>query len=646
MKTFKFLMPFMLAVLGIAGCNTDDLRNDIDELKNRVESLEAQVSAFNENINALKVLIDGKLTIQEVKEENGVYTLLLSNEETITLKQGEDFSAPQEPEVTIENGNWVINGTDTGRPVAGDVPEFRIENNYWEVKIDGNWQRVKDANGNDVMAVSDGTQTGGNSFFESVVYDEAKGVLNIVLKEGSQQLTLPVVQDLVCAIDKSSLKNNTWVVGYGKPATLKVTIKGDNAFVTAPSGWLATLSEPNTEGKATLTVKAPAKADVSAMSRATADNSKDLTVQVNKGVNWAVDKIQVEAGEVIESYYALYQQGETFEIAGHTINNTLYPDAKLVDRNDFEFTIDNPLYFIDSSVDVNWTSTANFPNLILIGNNSNVKSKITPTKQIKISSENADGIFLVHNCEIDAQNVMNTTGDSKAYLLAQNNDNSFGTVIFDNTKIIALSGQPLTYIYNSKAPAARSIENFIIQNSLLEFPSGTQQQYIISLGSSTATFSNISLVNNIFYSKDLNKLLNKFRIFQGKTANLSNLKMYNNTFVNMATDGDFYVYGGTINTIDVTKNLYYTDVALSNNCGLIKAANTFPTGTLCKDNVVYKISADFNWQVFFGGMNKGFDGAEENIIIGTDPFEGGQFDPTTGIFVPNSTYSGYGATIK
>lgn len=646
MKTFKFLMPFLLVAFTFVGCNTDDLRNDIDELKNRVESLEAQVSAFNDNINALKVLIDGKLTIQEVKEENGVYTLLLSNEQTITLKQGEDFSAPQEPEVTIENGNWVINETETGCPVAGDVPEFRIKDSFWEVKIDGNWQSVKDANGNDVKAVSDGTQTG-NSFFESVEYNEAEGVLYIVLKDNSQRLTLPVVQNLVCAINKTSLKNrNTLVVGYGGTANLDVTIKGENAFVTAPSGWIATLSVPDTDGKATLTVKAPAKADASTMSRATADNSKDLTVQVNEGVNWAVDKIQVEAEVVIESYYALYNSGKNFEIAGVQINNQLYPDAKLVDRNDFEFTIDNPLYFIDSSVDVNWTSTANFPNLILIGNNSNVKSKITPTKQIKISSENADGLFLVHNCEIDAQNVMNATGNAKAYLLTQNNDNSFGTVIFDNTKIIALSGQPLTYIYNSKAPAARSIENFIIQNSLLEFPSGTQQQYIISLGSSTATFSNISLVNNIFYSKDLNKLLNKFRIFQGKTANLSNLKMYNNTFVNMATDGDFYVYGGTINTIDVTKNLYYTDVALSNNCGLIKAANTFPTGTLCKDNVVYKISADFDWQVFFGGKNKGFDGAEENIVIGTDPFEGGQFDPTTGIFVPNSTYSGYGATIK
>lgn len=640
MKTFKFLMPFLLVAFTFVGCNTDDLRNDIDELKNRVESLEAQVSAFNENINALKVLIDGKLTIQEVKEEDGVYTLLLSNEQTITLKQGENFSAPQEPEVTIENGNWVINGTDTGCSVTENVPEFRIdENNYWQVKIDGNWINVKNANGNDVKAVADGAQTGGNSFFESVVYDEAEGVLKIVLKENSKPLSLPVVQNLVCAIDgKASLKNNTLTIGYGETETLTVTIEGENAFVTAPSGWIATLSEPGTDGKATLTVKAPAKADASTMSRATADNSKDLTVQVNKGVNWAVDKIQVEAGEVIESYYALYQQGKTFEIAGHTINNTLYPDAKLVDRNDFEFTIDNPLYFIDSSVDVNWTSTANFPNLILIGNNSNVKSKITPTKQIKISNENADGLFLVHNVEIDAQNVMNAEGNSTTYLLAQNGNSSFGKVMFDNVKLIAMSGQPITFISRND----RSISELIIQNSLIELSAGTQQQYIISLSSSTATYPNINLTNNIFYSKDNKQLLTNFRLFRGVNAKITNFKLHNNSFINIACSTEFYVYAKEITNIDVTKNIFFTDNTLPGNCGLIRATTTIPTGTVCTDNIVYKISTN-SWLAFF--ESRGFEGYEEFKIITDNPFEGGQFDPATGTFVPNPTYSSYGATI-
>ena len=236
---------------------------------------------------------------------------------------------------------------------------------------------------------------------------------------------------------------------------------------------------------------------------------------------------------------------------------------------------------------------------------------------------------------------MNANGDAKTYLLTQNGNSSFGQVIFDNVKFLSLSGQPLTYISRND----RSISNLTIQNSSLEFSSGDQQQFIISVSSSTATYPSINLVNNVFYSKDSKALLTKFRLFQGKSATISNLKMHNNTFVNIATDNDFYVCAGTVSSIDVTKNLYYTDAPLSNNCGLIRAT-TFPTGTFCNDNIVYKVSSDFNWQVLFGGMKNGFDGAVENEIIESNPFDGGKFDLATGNFVPNSKYSGYGATIK
>ena len=36
MKNFKSLLPFLLMLFVWAGCDTDDLRNDVDELKNRV----------------------------------------------------------------------------------------------------------------------------------------------------------------------------------------------------------------------------------------------------------------------------------------------------------------------------------------------------------------------------------------------------------------------------------------------------------------------------------------------------------------------------------------------------------------------------------------------------------------------------------
>lgn len=658
MKTFKFLMPFMLAVLVFAGCDTDDLRNDIDDLKNRVESLEAQVASINENMNALRVLIDGNKTISSYTydETTGAYTLTLSDGNVITLTQGVTGTVNY-PSIGIdEKGYWTVNGESLGQQAVGqngDTPEFRIEEstNYWQVKFGaGEWQYILNSNGENVQATTETINTG-DQFFKSVEVKD--GYLVVVLNdENSQTLKMPIVDGLTCEIVTEGVEGfsgNVLSVAAGTTVKLNVNITGDNRIVTAPNGWIATLSEP-VDGKAELSLTAPVSASASTFTRATADNTKDVVVQANKGINWAVDKIQVQIdenegggdeGEAV-NYLEKYNSGETITIAGVEINKEKFGEAQHVTDANFAFTADHVVYFIDPSVEVNYSSTVNFPNLILIGTNSSQKSKLTPTKQIKILNEAANGIFLISNMEINAQNVMNANGDAKTYLLTQNGNSSFGQVIFDNVKFLSLSGQPLTYITRED----RSISDFTIQNSSLEFSSGTQQQFIISLRQSTATYPSINLVNNVFYSKDSNALLTKFKLFNGEKATIGNLKMHNNTFVNLATETTFYVYAGTVNTIDVTKNLYYTDVALSNNCGLIRAT-TFPTGTFCNDNIVYKVSSDFNWQVLFGGMNKnGFDGAKENTIIDVNPFDGGQFDLATGTFVPNPTYSGYGASIK
>lgn len=654
MKQLRNLLLIIPVILGVISCNTDDLKNDIDSLKDRVTNLEAQVQLFNENLNALRVLAEGGKTIQSYTydETTDKYTVTLSDGSEIVLTQGTKGEATT-PSITIsEDGYWVINEEKQSIKAEGSdaaTPKFRINSEgYWQVDLDGDgpkdFENVLGEDGKPVKATTDQSISMSDEFFESV--KEENGCLVVTLKDGGKTYSLPIVENLLCEIvePEQGFKDGVLTVGYGKTVELTVKVKGDNYAVTAPAGWTAVLGEPDAEtNEAKLSLTAPAQSSTS--TRATADNTTDLTLQANKGVNWAVDKIQVVGEVVVDSYYALYEAGETLNISGISINKSTYGEAKLVNSNDFEFTVDNKVYFIDSSVDVNWTSTINFPDLILIGNSSAVKSKITPTKQIKISNENANGVCLFYNLEINTSNVKKADGSAYTYLLTQNADNSFGTVIFDNSKIISLSNQPLTYIYNTNKPEARSIENLTIRNSWIEFPSGTQQQYLISLSESTATFTNINLENNIFYSKDKNKLLTKFKLFNGKTATIGNLKVHNNTFVNLASETTFYVYAGTVKTIDVTKNLYFTDQALNNNCGFIRAT-TFPTGTYCNDNIVYKVSSEYNWQAFYGGMKNAFDGAVENTIIDTNPFEGGKFDPATGTFVPNATYSGYGATIE
>lgn len=652
MKTFKFLMPILLAAFAFVGCDTDDLKNDIDELKNRVESLEALVSSMNDNINALKVFTDGGKTVQSCvyDEATGKYTVTLSDGQVLVLTQGIKGEATT-PSISIsDDGFWVINGEEQSVKAEGAnaaTPEFRIsEEGYWQVDLDGDgyqdFTNVLDESGNPVKASTNQSISMSDEFFESV--KEENGCLVVTLKDGGKTYSLPIVANLICEIVEPSQGFNagTLTVGFGKKVELTVKVKGDNYAVTAPAGWTAVLGQPDAESnEATLSLTAPAQA--SAASRAVADNTKDLTLQVNSGVNWAVDKIQVVAEEVISSYFSLYDSGETLELAGMSINKETYGAAQLVNTADFDFKVETgKVYFIEPGVEVNWKSTENFPNLILIGNNSQVKSKLSPSLQIKIANENADGLFLAHNMEINMKNIKTPDGTKSTYLLTQNKDNSFGKVLFDKTKIIFANKQPLTYISSKD----RSIGDLTIQNSLLEFLSGTHQQFMVSLSTSTAKYPSINLVNNVFYTDKADALLTKFKMFNGNQATLGSLKMHNNTLVNITTETSFCFYADVVNTIDVTKNLYYVGAALPNNSGLIRA-NKFPTGNVCADNIVYKaVANEYNWQVFFGGISKGFEGAQDNTIIDSNPFEGGKFDPSTGTFVTNSAYSGYGATIE
>lgn len=645
MKTFKFLMPFLLVAFTFVGCNTDDLRNDIDELKNRVESLEAQVSAFNDNINALKVLIDGKLTIQEVKEEDGVYTLLLSNEQTITLKQGENFSAPQEPEVTIENGNWVINGTDTGCSVTENVPEFRIdENNYWQVKIDGDWINVKNANGNDVKAVADGAQTGGNSFFERVVYDEAEGVLKIVLKENSKSLSLPVVQNLVCAIDgKASLKNNTLTIGYGETETLTVTIEGDNAFVTAPSGWVATLSEVGSDNKATLTITAPSSPSAAlSLSRATADNSKDLTVQVNKGVNWAVDKIQVEAEVVIESYYALYNSGEIITIGDVSISKATFGEAVLVETDKTITTAEEAtgIYFVKPGVTLEYSGTASSKNLIVIGDNGSDKTacfKLSARLNLNMGESPAQnqGYYIWKNIKFDAYNLESACMSAyRAYDGCQDK-----AIIIDGCEVsLPSSGRNFLELTTD----GRYFNKFIIKNSKIHV--SKNMSFALTKTSSVTNksdkFGEMVVENNFVYSKTP---LTNVKFFNGQETKIGSITLKNNTLVNLPTTTSGYFYATVNNNIYCVNNIIYSESIAANQVVIRLINNNDDTFSgACNNNYIYSGESEFNWQLFYSGKMP-VSGGEQAKKLTESPFS--KLDLDKGNFTLLPEYSDCGATI-
>lgn len=641
MKNFKSLLPFLLMLFVWAGCDTDDLRNDVDELKNRVESLEAQVSAINDNMNAIRVILDGTKTISSYTLENGIYTLKLSDGSEITLTQGSEGQIV-EPDITInENGEWVLNDKVIGQATGNDgiTPKFNISTDkFWQISLDGgvNYDYVLDVNNEKVPATTEGNINVSDAFFKEV---NVKGdMLEVTLKDG-ETYSLPIVADLKAQIVDPTVgfKDGVWTIGYGETVTTEVEISGDNFFVTVPAGgWTATLSEVK-DGKATLTVTAPAQASV--QSRATADNSTELVLQVNKGINWAIDKIKVEAKTVIASYKALYDVGQTLNIGGLEISKEKYGEATIVNTEDFDFKT-NGVYFIEPGISVNWQSATNFDKLILIGNNSSEKSVLAPTKQIKLSdADSGDGMLLCANLKIDATKVTNNDGGS-TYLLAQNGNTAYKYAKFYNCDITTPASQPLTYISTS----TRSFETLSFENCIFDY-SGTGQQYLISLKTSTATYGTLIFKNNVFYNKEASSLIPKFKLFNGEKATINKLELEHNTFVNMACETTFFVYVSKLTDIVAQYNLFYTDVDLPNACGVFRVIDTPATGSLCDNNIVYRNDA-YNWQMFYGGIKNGFKGAVEVERVEENPFTGGTFDLSIGTFVPNATYAEYGAKFE
>lgn len=291
----KFLMMFSVALaLVLQACNNnDDLWNAIDDLKGRVQALESQVKDLNRNLDALRELYSGK-TISEVTLVGGKYVLKLSDGTIIELTQGSAANAVI-PVVTIDkDGYWQVSydGGKTFQSLEvkatasdGVTPQFRIDeaNGYWQVSYDKGktFENVLDTKGQPVKAVDMGKVT--DKFFEDV---QVKGDMFYIKLLDGTEMNIPILKDFLCAIHTDTEGAQSFFGGETK--TFRVELKGaDNTILSAPDGWQASLSTP-VNNEAQLRVTAPLS------TRATADNTKDVSILITSNSYASISKIQVE----------------------------------------------------------------------------------------------------------------------------------------------------------------------------------------------------------------------------------------------------------------------------------------------------------------------------------------------------------------
>ena len=151
MKAITRILASAAFLTGIFAACSDlsDLEQRVDSLESRVAALETVLPALNSNIEALQALTAGG-TINSATQKDGVWTIVLSNGETLTLTQG-SIGVGNAPVMSVDkDGYWMVNyGNGAEYLMFGDqkvmavgtngiTPQFGVDaSGFWTVSYDG-----------------------------------------------------------------------------------------------------------------------------------------------------------------------------------------------------------------------------------------------------------------------------------------------------------------------------------------------------------------------------------------------------------------------------------------------------------------------------------------------------------------------------
>lgn len=664
MKIYKYI-GVALMVLSLGACKTDDLERDIDALKDRVTAMEAKVDRLNESMNMIRVALDGNKTIQSYTEnEDGSYTLTLSDGNTITLTQGKTGATDVYQEVSIStDGNWVIGGVETEhRAVAVDgvpgvTPQFRLTMEsegkyYWEVSYDGEltWEEVKSQQGTRVYASASGSSSVAGPI-ASAVPNATRDKFEITLTGSGTKYEIPIVPGLACDIKEPNpedMENGYWIVPTNTGATTSIDLKGEAVLISAPEGWTVTAEI----GNGTLTIIPPAQDGAEGI----------ITLQVNKGIYWAIDQIKVRSKKVITSWYQEFLAGaeivvnDDVKIKKGSADNKVVINEKEVDLKVSLISDDNAeiaedgLYFIEAGLNVTYKNSQNKNKVLINDSPTGKKPVVTCTNTITLN-----GTSLI------CKNVALKLVDGADYRFLTINTNSAPIVAFDGCNLEAVpssSGKSIGFLY---ASATAGIKNFSFCKSkfILNY-SGTNDYIFISIATNDLTFDKIFIDNSIFCGN-----YSKFKLFgvnnsNGTKAGIGSLVLYNNTFINVHyhTAG---LVNGDISSLKVEKNIIFAD----NNTNSVTifrkrgGAGSKDSGVdFSKDPIVandgsivdnigyinYENNDGPCYLNLWYGNTPPLDNAKNIRSLDASPFE--TLDKSTGTYVLKPEYQGYGATIE
>ena len=380
--------------------------------------------------------------------------------------------------------------------------------------------------------------------------------------------------------------------------------------------------------------------------------SSSVEMPVSGGRIVSVDGSAVET-PASESLYDKFMAGENIIIAGKTYNKSQYADDDIKKMTGTKSAIynnsgtyrDGKIIFIDVQNQDAPISIGNAGNIVVIGADPNNKPHVIRSGANLMTHENSK--LVLHNLEIDLPNSANNQGTAiETGFIAES---EFGELTLSNCDITMREDKPVIQMTKE----GTSIKELNIVDCNI-FVNGTStNRYILSSGTNPHVLTSVNFSNNIFYNTD--NLISNFRLINASNnaatnqISIGDIKIVNNTFVNICYNNSSAVLANEIENATVTRNITYFNESLDaiTNAyhNFLRAfSDKYPAAPECYDNISYQLSTDTTvkyFRIFQNNNYKPTSGQfeQESNRLKVDPFEGGNLST----FTPAAEYAEYGA---
>lgn len=248
---FNRMLMVALVATGLTSCvDTDHLSSEMDSIEQRIMALESAVSAVNDNAIAIHALLDGKIAIISISQEDDGYRVELSDGRTLKITDGLKVKLSL-PIIGIDkDGDWIVsydNGKTFGKmesesgalPVDGIVPELRVgADGYWEYTMDGGktWNHITGRDGKPISATDGKEEAGVKTFFSEIRYEDGGDFVTFVLADG-RSVSIAVIKDFHLEVTGHKEKQ---IISLGETLQFEVSSSRiSEVALIVPEGWSA-----------------------------------------------------------------------------------------------------------------------------------------------------------------------------------------------------------------------------------------------------------------------------------------------------------------------------------------------------------------------------------------------------------------------